>query len=192
MQQSVYMGLPCEYGKCARYNIEEHNIVNPEACGCTMRSLLNEFGTQEKLESNLVINDAQEVCVNPQQKVCAMKLIEGQPLNRKCKIKKIRSEVKAFNKIDINYNKDDSKSLMWNSILHFDKIFFRWNQPYYVANDTLEYISYYDEWFNFTEKDEIKLSYEARILDTSEKVSRTICNFCPVIIKLYIDYEIED
>ena len=147
MQQSVYMGLPCEYGKCARYNVEEHNIVNPESCGCTMRSLLSEFGTQEKLEANLVTNDAQEVCVNPQQKVCAIKLIEGQPLNRNCKIKKIRAEVQGFNKIDIEPS-DTPKKMVWHSGIRFDKIYFDWEQPYRINNETLEYIAYFDEWYS--------------------------------------------
>ena len=190
MQQSVYMGLPCEYGKCARYNVEEHNIVNPEACGCTMRSLLSEFGTQEKLEANLVTNDAQEVCVNPQQKVCAIKLIEGQPLNRNCKIKKIRAEVQGFNKIDIEPS-DTPKKMVWHSGIRFDKIYFDWEQPYRINNETLEYIAYFDEWYNYTEKDLVELRYESRIIDKTHGAYKNVCNFCPVIIKLYIDYEIE-
>ena len=186
--QSIYVAAPCEGGKCARYDLNAHQITNAESCGCTMRSLIAEFGSQALMEKNLVKNDANEICVNPRRKQADLQLVEGQPLNRHCKIRKIKTEVRAFNKVDIG-DKDGEK-LVWRSTVSFDKLTWSWTQPYLVRNDVLEYISYFDDWYNFQSDEIFPISYNATI--TGRNTSNALCNFCPVIIKLYIDYDIID
>lgn len=187
MARSIYTGFPCLANTCGEYNLSEHKLLNPESCGCTMRGLIAEYGSQEELEKHLIVNDTQHtVCVNPRRKTFPLQRTEGESLNRFSKIKRIYVDISALNKAPDDLT--NISDLVWHTSIRFDSININWYQPYVIASDKLEYIYRTNSWFNLESDDQLTTTILCTIED--HKTYKTLVNYCPILTEIEIDYDI--